>query len=178
MDGTALIVAESCFGNTDAVAEVVAEALASAGALAVDSRRAHEAPSTLPAGTELLVLAAPTHNYSLPRWRTRRHAEKRGAKPAHPIGVREWMGGLTVAPKLRVVCIDTALHSEFTPSSAAKAATRLLRRAGFANASRGPTFFVEDAAGPLRDSELARAKAWAIALAASLSAARGAEAGR
>ncbi len=59
----ALVVVESCFGNTYAVAEAVAAGLTEAGA-EVALVSAVEAPKK-PTG-DLVVVAAPTHNLGLP----------------------------------------------------------------------------------------------------------------
>ncbi|MDR2454368.1 MAG: hypothetical protein LBD51_07485 [Bifidobacteriaceae bacterium] len=163
---TALIITESYFGNTAALADVIGQALSDAGGMSVTALGVADAPSGVPEGTELLILAAPTHDYSLPRGWTRRRALARGAMPGG--GLREWIAGLSPVKDLKVVTVDTALKTVFMPSSAAKTAARLMGRAGFDYARRGATFFVSDYAGPLEDGELIRARAWAKSLAAGL----------
>ncbi|MDR2379788.1 MAG: hypothetical protein LBE08_01195 [Bifidobacteriaceae bacterium] len=167
---SALIVTESYFGNTAALGEAIAGALAGPGGMAVELRGVEDAPATLPGAVDLLVLAAPTHNYSLPRSATRSRARSRGAKTSAQTGLREWIATLSPQAGLKVVTVDTALHTSFMPSSAAKTAARLLRQAGFTAARRGATFFVADTSGPLDDGESARARAWATALATGIKA--------
>jgi hypothetical protein len=165
---TALVVTETCFGNTAVVADAIAEALAGPGGLVVDNLLVEDAPETVPARTRLLILAAPTHDYSLPRPATRRRARAKGGQRALASGMREWIEALHPVPDLRVVTVDTALRTGFAPSTAARTAAKLMRKAGFANTQRGATFYVSDSAGPLDDGEAVRAAAWATTLAAAL----------
>jgi hypothetical protein len=167
-----LIIAETYFGNTAAIANAIGEALAGPGEMEVESCLAHEAPSAVPPHVDLLILAAPTHDYSLPRRQTRVRAGQRGDMDVHPVGLREWIAQATPVPELKAVTVDTALHTGFMPSTAAKTAARLLRGAGFARARRGATFFVTDCLGPLDEGETVRARAWATTLAAGLRAAK------
>jgi hypothetical protein len=169
---TALIITETCFGNTVEVADAIAEGLLGASAMDVRAVLAGEAPRALPEDVELLILAAPTHDYSLPRPRTRLKAHGRGGSAAGDGGLREWIAGAEPVPALPVVTVDTALQAGFMPSTAAKTAARLLRKAGFHAARRGATFFVADMRGPLEDGEALRARAWASTLGAGLRAAR------
>jgi flavodoxin len=75
-----LIVVESCFGNTPAVAQVIAAGLArTLGQDAVTVVRSGEAPHELPAGVDLLLVDAPTHDYSIPKEATHRQAVEKGA---------------------------------------------------------------------------------------------------
>ncbi len=60
---------------------------------------------------------------------------------------------------------DTVVAGAFS-GSAAKAAVKLLRRAGFARPVRGESFVVTGTKGPLREGEDLRAREWGAALAA------------
>jgi hypothetical protein len=162
---TALIVAESYFGNTAALAETIAEAVASCLTPEVDLLAIAHAPNAVPANTDLLVLAAPTHDYSLPRPQTRSKIRRGRSGQSHSFGLREWIAAVPPCPGLTVVTVDTAVRTWFMPSTAARVAARLLRRRGFGNAKCGATFFVTDYAGPLDDGELVRAGAWVAAVA-------------
>ena len=160
---SALIVYESCFGNTGIVAEQVAEGLRGAG---VDVRLvlAHEAPETVPDGVTLVVVGAPTHNWGLPGEQTRGQAAKQGAAEGASSGVKEWIE--RVAPTgVPCVTFDTSIKSWFTPSTAAKAAAKALSRRGFRGAVRGTSFYVTDTRGPLKDGEADRARRWGAELA-------------
>ncbi|MDR1635694.1 MAG: hypothetical protein LBS27_12445 [Bifidobacteriaceae bacterium] len=164
----ALIITESCFGNTTALADAIGQALADSGSMAVQAIAVKDAPETIPDDTELLILAAPTHDYSLPRERTRTRARRRGGLLAGDTGLREWIAAVQPAANVKVVTVDTAFKAGFMPSTAAKTAARLMGRAGFNHVRRGATFGVSDYAGPLDDGELIRARAWAATLAAGL----------
>lgn len=77
--------------------------------------------------------------------------------------MREWLSGL---PKARhrnpVAAFDTRLASPIT-GSAARSIVRRLRRRGYDIVAKPAGFIVKDAAGPLRDGELERARAWGVA---------------
>jgi len=167
---SALIVYESCFGNTGIVAEQVAEGLRGAGVADVRLVLAHEAPETVPDGVTLVVVGAPTHNWGLPGEQTRGQAAQQGAGDASaagtglPSGVKEWIE--RVAPSgVACVTFDTSVKSWFAPSTAAKAAAKALTRRGFRGAARGTSFYVTDTKGPLKDGEVDRARQWGAELA-------------
>ena len=154
-----LVIVESCFGNTAAVAEAVLAGLREAGAQA-DLVQAADAPSTPEA--DLVVVAAPTHNMGLPSPSSRAQAAKGGGCPAAS-GVREWFESSRPAGAARLVAVDTCVESRFAGSAAAKA-QRLARRRGW-RAERGPGFIVTGTPGPLRDGELDRAREFGRSLA-------------
>lgn len=159
----AAVVYESMFGNTRAVAEAIAETLSER--MAVDLWEVGEAPTAIDADIGLVVVGAPTHAFSLSRPSTR--AEAAGMAPeglvSNGIGVREWLAAVKPAPGTQAVAFDTRV-SLFVPGSAARAATRRLRKAGFRIVARSASFLVQDTAGPLRPDELEHARRWAAAL--------------
>lgn len=159
---SALVVVESLFGNTDAVARAVAEGLRSAGDAVGEVRvvRADEAPAVLPDDVSLLLVGGPTHTFSMTRDATRAEAVKKGGDAdRQDRGIREWIADVTPRGEVRVVTFDTRVKVKLMPGSAAKVAAKALRERGFA-AERGETFWVEDTDGPLREGELERARAW------------------
>lgn len=166
----ALLVAESWFGNTLTIAQAVAAGLESGlGAGSVAVARAADAPHDVPGHVRLLLVGAPTHAMSLPREQSRAQAIEKGAtQPAGP-GVREWIEQVVARPDVRVVTFDTGLASRWS-GSAAQAATKALRRHGFRQAERGPSFTVGGTEGPLAEGEEARAAAWGAELARDLRA--------
>lgn len=100
---TVLIGVESSFGNTMAVAEVLAAALrAPAGREVVTVVRTDAAPGVLPPEVppevDLLLVGAPTHASTFPMPKSRGQAASNGASPATPVGMREWVGQLTPRP--------------------------------------------------------------------------------
>ncbi len=160
-----LIVVESSFGNTMAVAEVLAGALrgrADAGEVTVV--RTDQAPRVLPDGLDLLLVGAPTHAFTLPTPASRAQAVAKGAPPVWEVGVREWIADVEARPDLRVLTFDTSVRLRLSLGCAARAAARLLRRRGFDLAERGPSFYVTGTAGPLGDGEQERAASWAAGL--------------
>ena len=155
-----LVVVESSFGNTRAVAEALADGLAAELGDA-DVRSVGKAPTEL-AGTELLVVGGPTHAFGMSRDQTRADAVRQGA-PAETSGpgIREWLAGLDPPARLQVATFDTRVAKvRHLPGSAARGAARMLRRRGCVLVARPESFFVLDTMGPLVDGELARARGW------------------
>jgi hypothetical protein len=149
----ALVIVETCFGNTHAVAEAVAAGLTEAGA-EVALVSASEAP-TQPVA-DLVVVAAPTHNLGLPSTASRAKARESGGDVPET-GVKEWLEEATALRGVRLVAIDTAVAGMFS-GSAAKAAARLAKSRGW-RAERAQSFVVAGQKGPLADGELDRARA-------------------
>jgi len=150
----ALIVTESCFGNTARLGEAVAAGLRSQGAT-VDVTGAASAAI---GGVDLLVLGAPTHNLRLPTPRSREEAVRRGGD-AVTTGIAELLDA--VPRGARVAVFDTVVAGVFA-GSAAKDAEKRLRRRGVTVLAR-ESFTVRDNA--LVDGEIARAEQWGASLA-------------
>ncbi|MCY7395268.1 MAG: flavodoxin/nitric oxide synthase [Nocardioides sp.] len=167
-----LIVFESMFGLTAALAEAVAAGLRGRGA-EVSLLRAGAPGDHDLAGCDLLVLAAPTHALTLSRPASRADAVERGAdEAAATTGIREWMAALDVAVTADhrpvVAVFDTrARIARHWPGSAARATTRVMRGKGFDVRERA-SFYVEDVTGPLLPGELERAHGWGRQLATDL----------
>lgn len=164
---SALIVAESSFGNTLAISHAIARGLGRATIpYTVTIARPREIGTTIPAYVDLLIVGAPTHNLSMPKPATRAQATTKGAVGQTGGGVREWIEHLDARPDLRVVTFDTSIKSGFAPSSASKSAARALKKRGFRDVVRGHSFWVTGLTGPLLDGEDDRADAWGALLAA------------
>lgn len=165
-----LVVYESMWGNTRAVAEAVAEHLGDEVTL-VDVT---DAPARLPADVDLLVVGGPTHAFSMSRASTRRDAVGKGATTDHvERGIREWLDDVVATGPVDVATFDTRVGSvRHLPGSAARAAGRNVRRHHLGHLVDTASFYVEDMAGPLSDGELDRARAWGASL-AETRAARG-----
>jgi len=161
-----LVVSESMFGNTETVAAAIAEGLADEGCV-VDRCDVNEAPATLPADLDLLVVGAPTHAFSL-SWPASRAkaAETGGRADRTTIGVREWLATVAVPEPTRLAVFDTRARAvRWLPWGAASAARRLARAKRLVAASRPESFMVTGTAGPLQAGEQARAEQWGHALA-------------
>jgi hypothetical protein len=153
----AAVITESCFGNTAAVGEAIAQGLRQA-AVDVDVYTADTAPARIAA--DLVVIGAPTHNRRLPSPATRREAARRG--PPAVAGVREWIDD-AVQVQGRIVAFATITGGRYAGSAGVDTVRRLKRRR--LRAERGPDFVVTDVMGPLSEGELDRAQVWAARLA-------------
>ena len=98
----ALVVVESSFGNTRAVAEAVAEGLGDAEVRSVET-----APEDL-VGIDLLVVGGPTHAFGMSRDGTRADAIRQGApgETGRP-GIRDWLATMEPPEGLAVATFDT-----------------------------------------------------------------------
>jgi hypothetical protein len=159
----AIVVYESHWGNTAAVARAIAEGIGhGAKALATD-----EAVGPALEGVDLLVAGAPVMAFGLPRDGMReRVAEDRKAPAApdvsHPL-LRTWLDGLP-SGRAKAAAFDTRIH--WTPRGATSTIESKLKKAGYHVVSKGQGFVVGGTYGPLRDGELDRARAWGAELAA------------
>jgi hypothetical protein len=158
-----LIVVESEFGNTLAIAEAIATGLGRPGE--VEVRRPADAPAIIAAEVDLMLVGAPTHNLHAPTPASRRTAAGRDGYQGGEIGVVEWIAQLDPVEELRVVTFDTAVVGPFS-GSASKALTKALRRRGFRQAHAGKSFQVGGTEGPLQDDALDQARQWGAELAA------------
>lgn len=159
-----LVVYESMFGNTHAVAEAVAEGLRTGADVSLVD--VGEAPLTIPDDIDLVVVGGPTHAFGMSRPSTRKSAADQGADrdAAEHSGIREWIGGVDAHHGLPTAAFDTKVAKPHLPGSAAKAAERKLRRRGFNQLADPETFYVAGTTGDLLDGELERAKAWGVTL--------------
>ena len=171
----ALIVYESMYGNTHAVADVVAEGIGAA--VEVDVRPVH-AVRTVPADLDLLLVVGPTHMHGLSTAMSRSMAASAAKEDAGKLapgateqpGLREWLRDLNAPRGARAAAFDTRGDACAAPtSSAARGIARRLRRRGLDVIDR-QSFLVADAEGPLEDGELARARAWGESLGAAYAA--------
>lgn len=159
-----LVVYESMWGNTRAVAEAVA------GGLGPDVPvvEVAQAPSPIPPEVDLLVLGGPTHAFSMSRPSTRKDAIDKGAGPEHGTsGIRDWLTGQPPSDRADVATFDTRLNKmRYLPGSAAKAAAKQVERLHLGRLIAVESFYVVGMEGPLLDHELDRAQVWGANLAA------------
>ena len=164
----ALVVYESMFGNTEAVARAVADGLAEVHD--VDLREVSQVPNAVIGRVDLIVVGGPTHAFSLSRPATRASAFEQGATHGtKDLGIREWLGGLRRGSQTEPVAVfDTRIEkARRLPGSAAAKAAKLARHLGYAPAGRH-SFYVSDTSGPLLPGELERARAWGAQLAVEM----------
>jgi hypothetical protein len=167
---TALVVYESMFGNTEAVARAVAHGLSLEG-FDVNTVDVAAEEGATPVDHALVVVGAPTHAFSLSRPSTRQDALRQGGRShAADTGVREWLAALGESPELRpglAAAFDTRVtRVRRLPKAASTRATHLLKRLGFSMVSRPTGFLVADTQGGLLPGEAERATAWGRHLAA------------
>jgi len=169
----ALVVHESMFGNTAAVADAVGAGLATVEGIEVEVVAVRHAPTDV-SGVGLVVVGGPTHAFGLSRASTRSDAATKGADAAaaRGIGIREWVEGLGPAAGALVATFDTRVRRPRVPGSAARAAAKRLRRSGFELLAPATTFWVDGTPGPLVAGEEDRARAWGVELGAALKARR------
>jgi hypothetical protein len=166
----ALVVYESMFGNTEAVARQVAEGLSAR--MLVDVVEVSSAPIRLSEEVTLLVVGGPTHAFGMSRPKTRADAAGQAKTPLVSAGrgIREWLDEVTGSAAVSAAAFDTRVNKPRVPGSAAKAAQRRLRRKGFSTPEKPQTFYVHGTSGPLVDGETARARLWGETLSAQLAA--------
>jgi hypothetical protein len=159
----ALVVYESLWGNTAAVARAVAEGLGpDARALSTAAATAAEVE-----GVDLLVAGAPVLGFKLPtekmRDGIRRNPGKAPAPPdlSHP-SLRSWLEALP-AGHGHGAAFDTQAKGPF--GKAAPEIARLLEQAGYEPVADPAGFIVTGKYGPLKDGELERARVWGAELA-------------
>ena len=162
----ALVVYESLWGNTAAVARAVAEGL---GPKARALSTAAATPDVV-AAADLIVAGSPVLGFKLPTERMRQGAlANPGGRPPHPAdlshpSMRSWLDALAPGQG-RSAAFDTQVRGPF--GKAAPAILTALEKAGSARLAEPVGFVVAGKFGPLRDGELDRARRWGAELAGS-----------
>ena len=141
----ALVVYFSKFGNTQKLAEVIAEELTGIGD--VNTVSSDELTVKDMKDADLLVMGSPTHNMNLPK----------SVKPIFEKLPKRILPGIPVA------AFDTSykmswLLNQFTAS---KRLVKKLRKLGGRPILPPEIFHVKEREGPLYEGELERAQAWA-----------------
>ncbi len=165
----AVVVYESLWGNTAAIARAIAEGMgpeATALSTAQASAEAMAGVTLIVAGAPLLAFRLPTDAIRKSIARDRKHAQK----PPDLSGssMRAW---LTALPKGsgRSAAFETRFR--WSPGSATGAIRRRLEKAGYRPTAKDHRFIVKGTYGPLREGELEQARAWGAELARSAGAA-------
>ena len=167
----ALVVFESMFGNTEAVAGAVARGLQLEG---VDAGlvEVHSAPHRLATDLDLLVVGGPTHAFGMSRASTRADAVRQGAPTQRATtGLREWLESVELDAERvpGLATFDTRMTKvRWLPQAAGPSAARAGRRRGLETVAKPNGFLVDDIRGPLVERELERAVEWGRRLAVAL----------
>lgn len=160
----AIVVYESLWGNTAAVARAIAEGMGP-GACALST--AHATPDRM-ADADWIVAGSPLFAFRLPTDDIRETIRKKAATfPAppdfsHP-SLRQWLDALAPGHG-RAAAFETRIW--WSPGGATSAILKGLRKAGYVPAARGKRFRVAGMYGPLKPGELDRAREWGQKLAA------------
>jgi hypothetical protein len=161
----AVVVYESMFGNTRAIAEAVGAGLAARFDVTVVAVGA--APAARLEGADLIVVGGPTHTWGLSRPSTRASAAAHSAKPENQLtleagaetrGLREWFD--QVPAHSAVAVFDTRLNrSHWLTGRASIKIARALRTRD-CTVIAAPQSFLVDQRTVLVAGELERARSW------------------
>ncbi|GIH95774.1 flavodoxin family protein [Planobispora siamensis] len=163
----ALVVYESMFGNTQTIAQAIADGLATR--MDVELVEVGAAPAAVPDGVDLLVVGGPTHAFGMSRANTRKSAAEQATSGlvSKGQGMREWLSALSGhAPDVSAAAFDTRFKNPWLPGSARRGAEKLLRRKGLPVLTGSQSFYVSGTPGPLLEGEIERARSWGVSLAA------------
>jgi hypothetical protein len=165
----ALVVYESLWGNTAAIAQAIA------AGIGPDARALSTAEATGESlsGTDLIVAGAPVLGFKLPTDKMREAAlANPGGRPPRPAdlshpSMRSWLAALPQG-RGRSASFDTRVRGPF--GKAAPAIAEGLEKAGYERLADPVGFTVQGRFGPLRKGELERARVWGGTLAAAVGA--------
>jgi Flavodoxin domain len=155
-----IVVYESHYGNTAAVARAIAEGIGE-GATALTTDEATDAAFE---GVDLVVAGAPVMALRLPTdavlSRMETDPKRAGADMSHR-SMRDW---LDLMPRGRGhgAAFETKLR--WSPGGATSAIEKGLEAAGYPRVAKSHKFVVTGGEGPLRDGELEAAGAWGAEL--------------
>jgi hypothetical protein len=169
----ALVVYESMYGNTRAVAGNIGDGLRADYEVTVVP--VAEASAELVAGAALLVVGGPTHMHGMSSARSRRMATEAAAKDASELrldpdaggpGLGDWLKDLGHRDGL-AAAFDTRINgvAAFT-GRASRPIAKLLKRHGYRLAA-APESFLVTSQSTLLDGEADRARRWGMTLGAA-----------
>jgi hypothetical protein len=160
-----VVVYESFWGNTAAVARAIAEGIGpEAAAITTD-----EASDDVVSSADLVVVGAPVLGFRLPTDAVRagllrEYGAPTPADTSHR-SMRSWLDTLP-AGHARVAAFETRFR--FSPGGSIGTITDELERAGYRPLDKGRKFLVTGKYGPLKEGELDRARQWGGELAAAV----------
>jgi hypothetical protein len=162
----AVVVYESHWGNTAAIAQAIADGIGS-GARALNT---DEATREVLAGVDLIVAGAPVIAFALPRDGALHQLERDEKAPvppdvSHPL-LRTWLYNLRVGRGFGAA-FETRIW--WSLRGATGTIETKLQDSGYRRLLHGERFIVQGGYGPLREGELERARKWGVELAKALS---------
>jgi hypothetical protein len=170
----ALVVYESMYGNTHAVAEAIGEGLAAG--YQVDVVPVARATEQLLEQTDLLVVGGPTHAHGMSRATTRdgavTDAYKHGSTltldaDAEGPGLRDWLDALPATMHAKAAAFDTRVDMPaWLTGRAGKGIAGQLRKHHLALVAE-PESFLVTRQNTLQEGETVRAQQWGRLLAAT-----------
>jgi Flavodoxin len=173
-DTRVVVIYESIYGNTRAVAEAIAEGLAPLGG--VEVRSVHDTDDSGADAADLLVVGGPTHMHGMTSSFSRKAAVQAGEEDGAEIepgagdgrGLRQWLGERSGNGR-KAAAFDTRIdRSPALTGAASRSIARRLHGGGFELVADRESFFVEDSEGPLAEGELERARDWGARLARAM----------
>lgn len=161
----ALVVYESHYGNTEKIAEAIAEGIGP------DARALNttEATPEAVADAELVVAGAPVMAFHLPSDSMIANMTNDTKAPtppdvSHP-SLRDWLDRL---PHSQAAAASFETRLRWSPGGATSAIDDRFHKAGFHTIAKPGKFVVKGSYGPLREGEVERAREWGATLAAAL----------
>jgi hypothetical protein len=170
----AVIIYESMFGNTHAIADAIGNGLEPLDNVVVVP--VVEAGRERSGDADLLVVGGPTHFHGMSRTRTRKWAASTAQKPENDLvldrdaqgpGVRDWLKSLGHG-HTKFAAFDTRFKGPAVlRGRASRSISRKLRKHGFEMVAKPESFFVT-LENYLEPGEEARARKWGKRLAAGV----------
>jgi hypothetical protein len=157
----AVVVFESFFGNTAAVARAIADGIGpEASVMTTD-----DATPEVVSDADLIVVGAPVLAFRLPTDEVRAGLLRETDAPTPPDtshrSMRSWLESVP-AGEARMAAFETRFR--FSPGGSIGTITHELERAGYRSVTKGKKFLVTGKYGPLKAGELERARAWGAEL--------------
>lgn len=165
----AVVVYESLWGNTAAVARAIAEGLGHETPALTTTEAVGEAV----AGLDLIVAGAPVLGFALPTEKAREDIRKKPGKAptppdlSHP-PLRTWLAGL---PAGNAWCAAFETRLRWTLRGSSPTIMKELEQLGYRRLTEPRNFLVGGTYGPLRDGELDKARSWGEQLVALVTSA-------
>ena len=155
-----VVIYESLYGNTKAIAEAIADGLQDGGDVGLHSTLDGVDITT----ADLIVIGGPTHAHGMSRASSRQIDEKRAAPlPGTDtgLGMRETIQAFPRGEGRPVATFDTRFDKPawLTGSAAAVAGKKLTKR-GYRLITEPESFMIEGGEGPLAAGEIDRARMW------------------